>query len=664
MEESSELNEVSKEQESCGRVSFREADLAYLVIDEERMFPLAELLASLFRNTARTTLFTRMEKISTRRHFCNAEEIKLLKTVNGIHGSSAICTLIPEADVKKYCGVYVDRTIDLKQFAKGKKTRKLTAKDKGSRKSKVSESSKSTNAVNDGGENRRARIASDDNDNNINPLKKKSRNSNNKRRVNGEAKVKDSRKGENKLPNHESMVLLGKELEGKNSHLLGLSEHVTNGTQTVSLLSEPVVKPRKKRKAKDCKDHIEQNKRPRDTDEVHSSLHPPSNRSSTDTSDGNDRSMDSRSTSSTTSSLENSHSSCLNQCLTNANSEILLSDSSSNDSGFGSTATFGSTCRASCSSLTSIDKPNEKLRLAVPKKIKLTLPSPTKLNNDKSTKRKKLQKGLDCENMSKLVDPTLSPPALVIKRQNNTWQVETKTETESKVKIPRKITKTAKKKLKWSSAETESKALHLESGTSDRQYILKNKRCKKEQFSDKVNGAFSEDSTRNAVRKKRIRRKRPRNGALIGDLTSQTINASNDSMTNFHLESKHKRLTKKTGRKEGKNSEKMCISQTLDKVKVAHSSNIAMTTSAGSSLTSRSKPISNASKTFKANKNFKFMSSFTGFPFLSIRDGDLSPTYSMSVPDNIKKHSSQTVWKWHLGAPVIRHDSKRKLNAS
>lgn len=661
MEESGELNEVSKEQASCGRASFREADLAYLVIDEERMFPLAELLASLFSNTARTTLFTRMEKINTRRHFCSAEEIKLLKTVNGIHGSSAICTLIPEADVKKYCGVYVDRTIDLKQFAKGKKTRKLTAKDKGSRKSKVSESSKSTSAFNNDEENQTARNASDDNDNIINLSKKKIRNSSSKRRVNGEAKVKDSRKEENKLPANESQVLLGEVLEEKDSHLLSLSEHVTNGTQTVSLLSEPVVKPRKKRKAKDSKDHVEQNKRPRDTDEVLSTLHPPSKPSTTETSDGNDGVVDSQCSSTT--SLGNSHSSCLNQCLTNANSEILFSDSSSNDSGFGSTATLGSTCRTSCSSAT-MDKPNEKLRVAMAKKIKLTLPSPTKLNKNKATKRKNLQKGLDCKNMSKLVDPTLSPPALVIKRQNNTWQVETKTEIESKTKIPRKIPKTVKKKLKWSSAETESEALHLENGTSNGRTILKNKRRKKEQFSDKVNGAFSEESTRNAVKKKRMRRKRPGDGTLIRGSTLDPNTASNDSMTNFYLENKYKGLAKKSGRKEDKNSDKMRISRTLDKVKVAHSSNIAMATSAGSSPTSRSKPISNASKTFKVNKNFKFMSSFSGFPFLSIRDGDLSPTYSMPVPDNIKKPSSHPLWKWHLGAPVIRHDSKTKSNTS
>ncbi|XP_031551259.1 uncharacterized protein LOC116288591 [Actinia tenebrosa] len=658
MEESGEPNEVSKEQESCGRVSFREADLAYLVIDKERMFPLAELLASLFNNTARTTLFTRMEKIDTRRHFCNAEEIKLLKTVNGIHGSSAICTLIPEADVKKYCGVYVDRTIDLKQFAKGKKTRKLTAKDKGSRKSKVSESSKSTSAVNNDEENQMARNTSDDKDNIINPLKKKIRNTSSKRRVNGEAKVKDSRKEQNKLSNNESQALLGKVLDGKDSQLLSLSEHVTNGTQTVSLLSEPVVKPRNKRKAKDCKNHIEQNKRPRDTDEVLNTLYP-SSKPSTENSDGNEGEVDSRCSS--TVSLENSHSSCLNQCLTNANSEILFSDSSSNDSGFGSTATLGSTCRETSSSSAARGKPNEKLGLAMPKKIKLTLPSPTKLDKNKATKRIKLQKGLDCKNMSKQVDPSLSPPALVIKRQNNTWQVETKTEIESKAKIPRKILKTAKKKLKWSSAETlKCRALHLENGTSNGQTMSKNERRKKQQFSDKANGALSEE--RNAVKKKRMGQKRPRNGALLQGSTLDPFTASNDPMTNFYLKGKNKGLARKSGRKKDKHSEKMRISQTLDKVKVAHSSNIAMTTSAGSSLTSSSKRISNASKTFKVNKNFKFMSSFSGFPFLSMRDGDLSPTYSMSVPDNIKKPSSLPLWKWHLGAPVVRHDPKGKSN--
>ena len=100
--------EVQKELPKCGRLVFRGVELAYLNIDGEYMLPLAELLALVLPTTPRTTLFTRMEKMKVRRHFCQPEEIKLLKTVNGIHGSSANCTLISKTEVDKYCSMYID----------------------------------------------------------------------------------------------------------------------------------------------------------------------------------------------------------------------------------------------------------------------------------------------------------------------------------------------------------------------------------------------------------------------------------------------------------------------------------------------------------------------------------------------------------------------------
>ena len=100
--------EVQKELPNCGRLVFRGVELAYLNIDGEYMLPLAELLALVLPTTPRTTLFTRMEKMKVRRHFCQPEEIKLLKTVNGIHGSSANCTLISKTELDKYCSMYID----------------------------------------------------------------------------------------------------------------------------------------------------------------------------------------------------------------------------------------------------------------------------------------------------------------------------------------------------------------------------------------------------------------------------------------------------------------------------------------------------------------------------------------------------------------------------
>ena len=101
----------------CGRLVFRGVELAYLNIDGEYMLPLAELLALVLPTTPRTTLFTRMEKMKVRRHFCQPEEIKLLKTVNGIHGSSANCTLLSKTEVDKYCSMYID---NLSESNKGK----------------------------------------------------------------------------------------------------------------------------------------------------------------------------------------------------------------------------------------------------------------------------------------------------------------------------------------------------------------------------------------------------------------------------------------------------------------------------------------------------------------------------------------------------------------
>lgn len=102
------IDSAPDEHPKCGRLEFRGVEVAYLNIDGEFMLPLAELLALVLPSTPRTTLFTRMEKMKVRRHFCQPEEIKLLKTVNGIHGSSANCTLLSKTEVERYFSIYID----------------------------------------------------------------------------------------------------------------------------------------------------------------------------------------------------------------------------------------------------------------------------------------------------------------------------------------------------------------------------------------------------------------------------------------------------------------------------------------------------------------------------------------------------------------------------
>lgn len=54
-------------------------------------------------------LFIRMEKMKVCRYFCEFEEIKLLKIVNGIYGLLVNCILLLKLEVEKYCLMYIDK---------------------------------------------------------------------------------------------------------------------------------------------------------------------------------------------------------------------------------------------------------------------------------------------------------------------------------------------------------------------------------------------------------------------------------------------------------------------------------------------------------------------------------------------------------------------------
>lgn len=581
------------QREICGRYNYRQADLSYLLIDGERMFPLAELLASLFSNTARTTLFTRMEKIKTRRHFCSAEEIKLLKTVNGIHGSSAICTLIPEADVQKYCDVYIDRTVDIKLFSTSIRRSKVKnniskIKEKTLSKGTVEKSnSKATN--NDSKQEISSNAVSD----------KAAKTSKSRKDFTAAQKFKKGTKLPKVLKNsRENNHLKSLNNRRKGCHdpksLASLAKLALNSTQLSSNRSGVTGKAKKKRKVKDLQDNDSSQTNGRQRKKA---------KHENDTRDEegclerqfND-SVSVNNTSQRLSLAKHQCGSSLSQCLTNANSEILFSDASSNDSGFASTTISESLQRKpNCLGLKN-DGNYSRAR--------------TKAKNNNSLassktqgKSKRVRKGPKKAKRPKHVNKTLSPPALVLKRQNNVWQVETRNEQgePSSCKSTVNIVSKAKKTLKWMSINNCPNQQKLQQNTTISSKKRKNNTLNK---NGKANSQFRE-SFQNSVPKEPKRK--------ISKVKVEIGNSSTSS-DNYRKDEKSPQKGKKRF----------------------------------------------VAKTLKASKDFSFMNLFSSFPFLTVKDGDLSPSFSNVLPERSSTPpSTHPIWKWQRGRAVFAQDRKK-----
>lgn len=617
-----------QQRHSCGRYIFREADLAYLMINEERMFPLAELLASLFGNTARTTLFTRMEKINTRRHFCSAEEIKLLKTVNGIHGSSAICTLIPEADVQKYCAVYIDRSLDIKLFCarRAKATRNDTTKD-----SKHGKGGNLTTESNDG----KSATSSNVESNNATKSLKRKRASSNKQKLNNRGKTKVPRVRKNTQKSNHSQLLVER-CEGEvNRHpnsLATLADHVlNNGSQT--LQTGRVVKARKKRKAEDDNSLPKYNSRQTKKTRIsNASESKPCRRAwkhgiaARKADADNLSSVGSMSTSCT--DILQQYGSSLSRCLTNASSEILFSDASSNDSGFASTTTSESLIRNNPSACLETNRGKKARNFTV------TLPSPSK-----DDKNKKPTKGNVESNADKQHDQSLSPPALVIKRQNNTWLVETKSEEKDNSRCKTAISNKAKKRLKWPSCKeppVSNKKVANKKVTSKMTVKMKKKRKITISDKDETGTAIQVVSQgRNVKNRKTIRTKLSQHCYGSGEVNIKDSTIKNGSLFK----------TCSTSKKRGKSTKDQNKQLDID--------------STNSRLRNNNKVT--VAKTLKANQNFKLMSLFSSFPVLSMKQGDLCPSFSEVLPEksNGKLATSHPIWKWQRGRPIYIHENRK-----
>lgn len=613
MMDQAEVCEESHRQQrrSCGRYIFREADLAYLLIDDEKMFPLAELLASLFNNTARTTLFTRMEKINTRRHFCNAQEIRLLKTVNGIHGSSAICTLIPEADVQKYCEVFIDRTVDLKLFST--RQRKTTRND--SSKTEDSKQVKGGNGLMT--EETKSTITNNIESDYAAKSSKRKKASASQQKLNSKSKTKLSWEGKNTHKSNQSQLLddCRNSLKVNQDARTALANHVLQETQT-----SHVVKPRKKRKFKEqeclSKDNQRRHKKAKISKTLKSN---PRRHGNSDDDMGDNSCLADGSSNSRVGNLQKCSSSSLSQCLANASSEILFSDASSNDSGFASTTTSESVITSN---------PSACLEAKRGKKAHdnfAAFPSSSKHNKGKKLKKS----NEECKPHSQ----SLSPPALVIKRQNNTWQVETKsTEKETDSRCIKTFPNKVKKRLKWTSCSSEFRHHDKKEKTSNSTVKKKKKRNITISDKDATNTIQVDSGRRNVTigKRKRTKKNQRNNNDIQVNINDSTIKNSSLSKNST------------SSAKRGKNSK--------DQSKQVTNSTRANT----------KKITVPRAKTLKANQNFKFMNLFSAFPMLSFKDGDLSPTYSEILPEKTNKPGqSHPIWKWQSGRPIYIPENKK-----
>ena len=381
------------------------------------MLSLAQLLSSFFPVTPRTTLFTRMEKIHARRHCCNAKEIKLLKTVGGCHGSSANCTVIPKSDVENYCKTYMDPT---KSLTKDIKEQRFELNKEDSEFS-LSKSSKSPHKNNKEQLQPLSRSPTEELNSIFKVNKKRARKNImfdlavSKAVINNKRELEISPETGNSLCELAAIDMNVSSIDAENN-----GGHVTNSTQTPSMLNKLFKTkkfPKAKRKVHDRinpkHDAVKQRKKQRLSsggDKV--KLRSPSIQCKCETGN-NEVSM-------TNEGFEFSHLVISDMekyekfSLNSGELKSPFSDVSSNDSGFSST--ISKKFYPTKSEVES--KSNEVATKLYPSNLKKLSP----LNKTKRSPKKEREKEIWKAEGS----ISLSPPALVIRRCDNTWQVETK----------------------------------------------------------------------------------------------------------------------------------------------------------------------------------------------------------------------------------------------
>lgn len=677
----------------CGRLVFRGVELAYLNIDGEYMLPLAELLALVLPTTPRTTLFTRMEKMKVRRHFCEPEEIKLLKTVNGIHGSSANCTLLSKTEVEKYCSMYIDKPSEFNQAI----SRDANAEEP------ASEVTSMESVLNDNEKTASTQLNSNTTANKLAvlckhktsaPLKPKLRLT----KVATAKKLKSRSSTDcevNKtLTDNASRVAIDGDLtsgnvnrykdeEGCHLDSPSSSHHVTNFTQTMSLVNLGANKKRVKKRDNSSEPNKKMGKvargkkRSSNNLDIKEPFESPLKIPKRSELNGHEESDKVKEVSQFPTSRCNSN---------KQDFDTLISDSSSNDSGFGSTAlSNASTPTKTDFSAGELSGSLRKDEDAI-KEHAHTSPCTLKLKTPKKNKTKEIR------NLGKSL--TLSPPALLLKRFEDSWLVEQKSPVnevtnclhQRKVK-PRKKARPAVLTPLFEGVCGPAKPLFHQ------KQVKKAKKCRKplslkEEIESKPlitkDLILGERQDRAGIIKKK-KFKRKAKGKLLKlkarkeqtSLNGKVASPDKIKLTDISKEKKLGGLPQRGSSprtqldidKQAKEEllkkdtvlERL-VGKALTKFFAPATSDCTRSTDVTPAKVSKPKPKKpKANPALKANCNFKLLNLFPATSLLTLADGGLCPSFTMACPKGIKPHSSHPVWQWTLGGPVVRSPQKSTL---
>ena len=684
-----EGTEDEKQHPQCGRLVFRGVELAYLNIDGEYMLPLAELLALVLPSTPRTTLFTRMEKMKVRRHFCEPEEIKLLKTVNGIHGSSANCTLLAKTEVEKYCSMYIDKPSEFNQ---------AISKDANADLEQVANDDISTGNVR---KDKEKNVSTQLNNNTIpnklavldkhkisTPVKPKLRLTKLAKAKKVKSRSSPDSQVNKTLTDNASRVAIDGDLTCGNVNMYGegglldspSSPHqVANFTQTKSLVKLGANKKRAKKRDngsepnKKIRKVAREKKRSSDDLEIKEAFESPLKIPKRSELNGHE---DSDKTNGTSQFLSSRCNSKKQDCDT-----LINSDSSSNDSGFTSTALSNASTPTktdfSAGELSGLLRKDEDTikghARSSPCKLKLKTPEKNKRKEDHG-------KSL-----------TLSPPALLLKRFEDSWLVEQKSPVNEVTDClhKRKVKPGKKARASGLTPLIEEVCVSAKPLFQQKQAKKKKKKCRKPlSFQEEIGSeplitkdlivGESQDGA-GMVKKKKFKRKQKGKLIKIKDRKEQTLFngqiVGSEKGCDFST-AKEKKLERLSQKEPSPKSQLDIDKQTKEEllkkdiilerlVGNALAKFFAPTTPGPTSSTdvtpTKVKPKTKKPKlatttkpVLKTNSDFKLLSLFPATSPLTLQDGVLSPSFTMSCPKGVQPHSSHPLWNWNIGRPVFR----------
>ena len=674
-----EVAPEDKELPTCGRLVFRGVELAYLNVDGEFMLPLAELLASVLPTTPRTTLFTRMEKMKVRRHFCQPEEIKLLKTVNGIHGSSANCTLLSKTEVDKYCSIYID---NLNESNKGKSTEHITNDSK-----IANEERKADNC--------KAKVDMESVHPNNNEIL-------NKLTVLHKHKKTSPLKAKLKLRKVASPMKLKSALSSDSLFNQTLTDSASRQTQCVNVneFGEGILPGSSQSFCPSQASNFAQTQRPKlvnnkrligvkERDKTLNSEGPKANKKGKSSRARKRLSNDveirqefetplkipkrseihghKKENNKVRETNSDFHSVCSLQASQKQDVDFSLgvSDASSHDSGFASTALSNASSPTktefSAGDLSGLlRKDEEAIREHEHSPLRPpNLKTPTKVksegNNGKSL--------------------TLSPPALVLKRYEDSWQVEQKSPVKEAVICLHKSKVKSKEKAREMGL-TRSLFEETCGKAQNKLQVKKRRKCRKplhlKQETSITKDLIVEEKP-DVSRRKLKKKKRKQKGKFVGAEKNSDFSTAKETKTERLSQEKESSKTQLNENQQSK-EELLKKEAVLDRLvgdalaKFFGPKTSTLDSTPSTSNNTPTKPILKKPKIpgpkkplLKTNSNFKLLNLFPATSQLALQDGGLSPVFTMSCPKGVRPQSSHPLWKWRLGQPIVQDSAQKFL---